>query len=479
MSTILLNDTAIDASQAPAHQSLLDFVRSTGRLTGTKEGCASGDCGACTLIVRETDGTDPINVNSCITPVGAAISKQVITVEGVGTPDQMHPVQQAMVDHHGSQCGFCTPGFVMSLVAAQLRSGSQAPDKESAITSISGNLCRCTGYRPIIDAALAATTAPTAAAALESAPLSASVDAANTSYTRPKKLKDVLAQLKAQGAQRRLGTAQAPAPWLLAGATDAFLEVSQQYLDPVSILDLSEVSELKGFASNKDGGLTIGAATTHADALEFFSQPKSKSSAITDVLNRFGSPQIRNRGTLGGNIANASPIADWPPLLIALNASVTLVNAGGKERHMPLDTFYLGYKSTQLAADELIKDIQIPAGTEFSALHAHKISKRFEDDISSALGAIYLRLKDGSVSDCRIAYGGVGPVPMRGTNTEEILLGQTLNKERIETAVAALASDITPISDVRASENYRRKACQAVLREALVNALNSSRRGDE
>jgi|GEM_PF-4447714 len=156
MSTILLNDAAIDASAAPAHQSLLDFVRNTARLTGTKEGCASGDCGACTLILRNPDGSQPVNVNSCITPVGAAINKQVITVEGVGTPAQLHPVQQAMVDHHGSQCGFCTPGFVMSLVAAQLKDSGAPKDREAAITSVSGNLCRCTGYRPIIDAALAA-----------------------------------------------------------------------------------------------------------------------------------------------------------------------------------------------------------------------------------------------------------------------------------------------------------------------------------
>jgi len=485
MSTILLNDTAIDASAAPAHQSLLDFVRSTARLTGTKEGCASGDCGACTLILRNPDGTQPINVNSCITPVGAALGKQVITVEGVGTPGQMHPVQQALVDHHGSQCGFCTPGFVMSLVAAQLQSlksegGSTTTDREAAITSVSGNLCRCTGYRPIIDAALSlealsleqrtATLAKPDASAIPEP-----VATANASYTRPNTLKEALKQIASHDAQRTLHAAQRPTNWLLAGATDAFLEVSQHYLNPHTIIDLSDIQELRGIDRAPDGSLTIGAATTHAETLSYFSQQTSACSAIVEILKRFGSPQIRNRGTVGGNIANASPIADWPPLLMALGASVTLVSANSEPRSVPIDAFYLGYKSTQLAPHELIKNVQVPAQAELSALRAHKISKRFEDDISSALGAFYVRLQDGVVSESRIAYGGVGPVPLRCENTENILLGQVLNEGLIEAAANEIVSDITPISDVRASENYRREVSKALLVEALVETLADAR----
>ena len=474
MSTILLNDTAIDASAAPAHQSLLDFVRSTARLTGTKEGCASGDCGACTLILRNPDGTQPINVNSCITPVGAAINKQVITVEGVGTPEQMHPVQQAMVDHHGSQCGFCTPGFVMSLVAAQLKDGEAPKDRDTAITSVSGNLCRCTGYRPIIDAALAAKTTEPMRASTKGSATPKSAVAQNTSYTRPTTLADVLARMKIQGAQRSLGGAEPAANWLLAGATDAFLEVSQQYLDPAAIIDLSDVEELKGIARDPDGALTIGAATTHAETLAYFSRPNSACPAISEVLKRFGSPQIRNRGTLGGNIANASPIADWPPLLLALSASVTLANTDGEQRNVPLDDFYLDYKSTRLNPNELIKSVAIPANADFSALRAHKISKRFEDDISSALGAVYLQMHNGVVNECRIAYGGVGPVPLRCKSAENALLGKKLSDKLIDIAVAALTADIAPIGDVRASENYRRDVSKAVLREALNDFLASS-----
>ncbi len=476
MSTILLNDTAIDASAAPAHQSLLDFVRSTARLTGTKEGCASGDCGACTLILRNKDGTQPINVNSCITPVGAAIDKQVITVEGVGTPRQMHPVQQAMVDQHGSQCGFCTPGFVMSLVAAQLQDGEAPKDREAAITSVSGNLCRCTGYRPIVDAALSAKTASIESpllAGLKGSAIPKPVAAQNTSYARHTTLADVLARINIDGAQRSLHAEETAAHWILAGATDAFLEVSQHYLDPNAIIDLCEVEELKGIARDPDGSLTIGAATTHAEALTYFSQPNSACTAISDVLKRFGSPQIRNRGTLGGNIANASPIADWPPLLIALSASVTLVSADGEQRSVPLDEFYLGYKSTQLAPHELIRSVHIPATADLSALRAHKISKRFEDDISSALGAVYLQLQNGVVNACRIAYGGVGPIPLRCKSAENALLGKKLSEQLIDIAVSALSADIAPISDVRASDNYRREVSKAVLREALVDSLQS------
>jgi len=494
MSTILLNDTAFDATQAPAHQSLLDFVRSTAGLTGTKEGCASGDCGACTLILRDTDGSNPISLNSCITPVGAAIGKQVITVEGVGTLQQMHPVQQALVDHHGSQCGFCTPGFVMSLVAAQLRQDTVATDytaadtskkdsprteRDAAITSISGNLCRCTGYRPIVDAALAANNTPVdepsgLSPTVSPAATSDQSVAQNRSYIRPTTLADALGQLKSQDAQRTLGAQQNPANWLLAGATDAFLEVSQHYLDPRAIIDLSDVFELKSISRANDGGLNLGAALSHAEALEFFSQADSRCDAIVSVLKRFGSPQIRNRGTLGGNIANASPIADWPPLLMALNASVVVVNLSGEERLIALDEFYLGYKSTQLAPLELIKSVQIPAAAELSALRAHKISKRFEDDISSALGAFYLQTENGEVCECRIAFGGVGPTPLRCTNTEKALLGQVLNNKLIDSTVATLATEITPISDVRASENYRREVSKALLRETLNELLETN-----
>ena len=357
----------------------------------------------------------------------------------------------------------------MSLVAAQLQDGEAPKDRDTAITSVSGNLCRCTGYRPIIDAALSAKTTSALLAGTEGSATPKSAVAQNTSYTRPKTLADALALMKIQGAKRSLHSSEPAANWVLAGATDAFLEVSQHYLDPSAIIDLGDVEELGGIARDPDGALTIGAATTHAQALSYFSHPDSVCTAITDVLKRFGSPQIRNRGTLGGNIANASPIADWPPLLIALSASVTLVNTDGEQRSVPLDNFYLDYKSTQLAPNELISSVHIPANANLSALRAHKISKRFEDDISSALGAIYLQLQNGVVNECCIAYGGVGPVPLRCKSAENALLGKKLNDKLIDIAVTALTADIAPMSDVRASENYRREVSKAVLREALVD----------
>ena len=469
----------VDVITAPAHQSLLDYLRNDAELRGTKEGCASGDCGACTVIVRELDGGKPRTVNSCITPLCAALGKQVITVEGVGTPEQPHPVQQAMVEEHGSQCGFCTPGFVMSLVAAQLRETSNAPsdtdpskpDRNQAVESISGNLCRCTGYRPIVDAALSAAcqAIPVANSATDIEPSSQIAKA--QSYQRPKNLALLLESLQASGHTRTLENPEAPGEaskaWLLAGATDGFLEVTQRYLDPTQIVDLTEVDELKEITSNQDGSLTIGAAVTHEEALQYFSQGNNESPAIVDVLKRFGSPQIRARGTLGGNIANASPIADWPPMLMALNANLILVTTRGIERDLPIDQFYLGYKSTVLRSDELIKAIQIPASINAKRLHARKISKRFEDDISSTLGAIYLVQENLIITEARIAYGGVAATPLRCRTTESVLLGKDLTPALIEQAIAALAEEISPITDVRASASYRRHASKAILQDAL------------
>ena len=467
----------VDVATAPAHQSLLDYVRNDAQLRGTKEGCASGDCGACTVIVRELDGSKPRTVNSCITPLGAALGKQVITVEGVGTPEQPHPVQQAMVDEHGSQCGFCTPGFVVSLVATQLREASHSsgetdpaePGRIQAVESISGNLCRCTGYRPIIATALGAASQaiPAAKSATDIKPSPHTAEA--RSYQRPKSLARLLESLDANGHTRTLGNngGDASKPWLLAGATDGFLEVTQRYLDPSQIVDLTEIDELKGITSNPDGSVTIGAAATHEETLRYFSQASNNNPTIVDVLKRFGSPQIRARGTLGGNIANASPIADWPPMLMALSADLILVNTRGVERDLPIDQFYLGYKSTVLRSDELIKAVRIPASIDTRRLHARKISKRFEDDISSTLGAIYLVQENRLITAARIAYGGVAATPLRCTATESVLLGKELTPKLIEQAIAALAEEISPISDVRASANYRREASKAILQGAL------------
>ena len=478
MSNILVNETIFDAAAAPAHESLLGFLRDTARLTGTKEGCASGDCGACTVILREPDGSAAINVNSCITPVGAAIDKQVITVEGVGTPENMHPVQQAMVTEHGSQCGFCTPGFVMSLVAAELRANPGDKQREHAVQAISGNLCRCTGYRPIIDAALHANagannksgTLPGSWRDLNPERQVPSTTESKT-YSRPRTLDALFTLMRNDGSTRSLlADDRRNARWLVAGTTDAFLEVSQRYLDPSLIADVSDVVELQGITVGDDE-VTLGAAVTHAEALAYFASPDSHAPAIVAVLERFGSPQIRFRGTLGGNIANASPIADWPPMLIALDAELTLADAEGTRRRLPLDEFYLDYKRTVLGDSEMIVSVHIPKHIDPGKLQAHKISKRFEDDISSVLAAVYLRVSQATIGECRIAFGGVAATPLRCVKTEAALLQQTLNSATIETAVAQLGHEITPISDVRASDDYRKRVAQSVFRNLLLKQM--------
>jgi len=485
MSKISVNSELYDTGELPAHTSLLQFLRETAGLTGTKEGCASGDCGACTVIVRSADGSNAHNINSCIAPVGAASGKQVITIEGVGTPDAMHPVQQAMVEQHGSQCGFCTPGFVMSMVAAQLRAPSVAGlnQRSAAIEAVSGNLCRCTGYRPILDAALQANQEVARASTPALPRASAQPYAASQNYARPRTLAEFWQRLGKSGFTSTLVDQPTSDCWLVSGATDAFLEVTQRYLDPVAIVDISEIEELRGIqvADGERRELTLGAATTHAEAMRWFAEPGPfYSPAIVSVLQRFGSPQIRARGTLGGNIANASPIADWPPLLLALNADVTLVDVQGQRRRLPLTDFFLDYKQTALATNELLLSIHVPANNHlptenaFADLSAHKISKRFEDDISTTMGSLYLREQDGTVQQCRIGFGGVAATPLRCRKTEAVITGQPLTLELIDAAVATLAEDIMPISDVRSSAEYRHAASAAVLRNLLLERFGST-----
>lgn len=462
-----VNDTHVAARDPGPECSLLQFLREDAGLVGTKEGCASGDCGACTVIVREPDTGRVGTVNSCITPLAHAIGRQVVTVEGVGQPGALHPVQAAMVSEHGSQCGFCTPGFVMSLVAAQLiaQNGKTliAQDRSTLVRSISGNLCRCTGYRPILSAAAKAhrDTAeqwPEATADAVSA-LRARADAKQpdnnlpAGYYRPA----TIVQLQA------LLPLRLP---LIAGCTDFWLEVTQRYRDFSGLIDISEVTELRQITLNQNR-LSIGAAVTHSELEAYFAQGPCACEAIVGMLQRFGSPQIRNRGTIGGNIANASPIADWAPVLLALDATVVLQDAQGAERVLPIQEFYLGYKETQLQEAELLAGVECRCPDDWNQLHVYKLSKRHDDDISSTLGAFLLELRDGVVARCRVAFGGVAAIPVRFSAVEDLLLGQPLTETLTEQASELLRTLLEPISDVRASADYRREASVALLRKAL------------
>ena len=447
---------------------LLHYLRDTCGLAGTKEGCASGDCGACTVILQAPDG-HTFSVNACIAPLGSAIDHRVITVEGVGTPDALHPVQAEMVHQMGSQCGFCTPGFIMSLVQAELQDEAEdgslpALSRTNAVHSMAGNLCRCTGYRPIIEAAQAARLSYTADDA------------------QRRRLRNTLANPPAAQPEQPPAFARPnslPALWsvmneastLVAGGTDKWLEVTQLYKDFEQVVDLNQIQELQGIHET-DAGLRIGAGVNHSTLLDYFTHT-APCQAITDLLWRFGSPQIRNRGTIGGNIANASPIADWPPLLLSLNAELVLASAAG-ERTVALDDYYLGYKQTVQQPEEIILAVALPKTHTLAQLQAHKVSKRFEDDISSVMGAFWFSSLDQPLTQARIAWGGVAATPVRSPATEQALLGRTLSAiTDAELSVLAddLANSLQPITDVRATADYRRAMCASLFKSAVRGEL--------
>jgi xanthine dehydrogenase small subunit len=475
-----LNDRLVHNASVQAEESLLSVLRNRIGLTGTKEGCASGDCGACTVVVlteSRTDGAAEVRmVNSCITPAYAVQQAHVITVEGLARRDQLHPVQRAMVAEHGSQCGFCTPGFVMSMVGHQLRAGAletlRACDRKDWVEAISGNLCRCTGYRSILAAArsVAEYTAetgvenalaliPAFSAGSKMSARSASHGAPSARYLRPGS-ESALQQLLADWSETT-------APMFVAGATDLWLEVTQRYRQLGPLIDLSQVAELTTITSTPER-VRIGAAMTHAGLASFFVPGGLRPcAAITELLARFGSPQIRARGTIGGNLANGSPIADWPPLLLALDAELEICNTRDERRRVPVAAFYRGYKQVDLQAGEYLRTIDIPEHERWSDLVAIKISKRHEDDISSVMGAFVLPRTAGRLVGVRIAFGGMAATPVRLPTVEQVLEGNALDALATDAAVAELRRTLHPIDDVRASAEYRLAMAESLLRKAL------------
>lgn len=450
--------------------SLLAFLREARGLTGTKEGCASGDCGACTVIVRDPGDGRARTVNACITPLGSALGRQVITVEGVGAPGALHPVQQALVDEHGSQCGYCTPGFVMALVGDQLRDppeGAAGNSRMARIRAVSGNLCRCTGYRPILAAAaragerVAGTPPAQWIPAIRDQPAGRPETTLPDSYARPRSEQALQALMAAYPDRRRFP--------LIAGGTDLWLEVAQRYRDFEGFIDVSGVAELRRIET-REQRLMVGAAVTMEELLDWFGFGAWRSDAVAGVLERFGSPQIRGAGTVGGNLANASPIADLPPLLLALGGAVHIARADGARRRVPVAEFYSGYRQTVLGPDEYLAAVDLPATIRWPALHAFKISKREEDDISSTLGAFYVVLDGDVVAACGIAFGGVAATPVDYPDVAALLTGARLDDALIERACALLETRLAPISDVRASAGYRRDVSVNLLRKALDRA---------
>jgi xanthine dehydrogenase small subunit len=470
-----LKDDLQALSALPPTRTVLEWLREDCRLTGTKEGCAEGDCGACTVVVGEAvDGRMRYRaVNSCITFVAALDGKQLLTVEHLRNADgTLHPVQQALVQAHGSQCGFCTPGFVMSLFALyqdKRQQDERSVTRAEATEALSGNLCRCTGYRPIVDAAQAMTAAPWVAPdeAATAARLSALAtgpalehDSSHGVVHAPRSLAE-LVRLRAALPQARL----------VAGSTDVGLWVTKQHRELSQLILTGRVAELLTMDERPDT-LVIGAAVPLTDALQRLAQHMP---TTREYWQRYGSPPVRNSGTLGGNVANGSPIGDSMPVLIALGAEVVLASQRG-ERRLPLEDFYLGYQKTALAADEVLRSICIPLQPE-RILRAYKLSKRFDQDISALALAIAVALNGDVLREVRIGIGGLAATPKRARAAEAALLGRPFDQAALQAARAALAQEFTPISDMRASAAYRLQAAQNLLHRAWLEVSPHAPRG--
>ena len=477
-------------TDVPPDRTLLALLREDLGLTSVKEGCASGDCGACTVAVadRAPDGALRWRaLNSCIRLAHAAHGCAVWTAEDltrdpmISRPGALHPVQQALVDAHGSQCGFCTPGFVMSLFVLYQRQGPGHPvTRADALQALSGNLCRCTGYRPILDAAQAMTALPPATvdkttldALLAEAAREADADPASDAapaYLAPRHLRDVL-----------IARARWPQARLVAGTTDAGLWITKQRQRLPQVLDVTRCADLQRIETVRDARnaevLRIDAAATLHDAFEALQR---RWPALHGFFERFAGQPIRYGGTLGGNVANGSPIGDSMPLLIALGAAVVLLRWDGSaivERRLPLEDFYRGYRQTDLAADEVVGYVEIALGDggALPEVVAHKVSKRFEDDISAVCLAVALRRDShGRVVEVRIGAGGVAAVPARARRTEAALSGQPWCAETVRTAADVLQAEFEPLSDGRASADYRRALLGNLLWRTWLQSADSN-----
>jgi xanthine dehydrogenase small subunit len=461
-----LNGDEVVVDDAAPSTTLLNFLRQDRGLTGTKEGCAEGDCGACTVVVldRDPDGQPLFRaVNSCLMLVGSLAGQRLVTVEGIAEGETLHPVQQAMVDELGSQCGYCTPGFVMSLFEANYRRDLDAAWKTD--DQLCGNLCRCTGYGPIRKAfeATAGKGVGDRFDLLLNRPIepltAAELSNSSGDYVRPVDLAGVFA-----------ASAAHPDFRLVAGATDLGLEITQRGARPRCLIDLQAVVELNGIEVTEDG-FSIGAAVSLAD-LERFAE--NRLPTVHRMLRFFGARQIKHRATLGGNLANASPIGDLAPVFLALDATLQITGPGGA-RSCSLDAFFLAYRETALAAGEILTriDVRRPDADAFHG--AYKVSKRRELDISAVACAFNVAVDDlGIVRSARLAFGGLAATTKRAERAETALLDQPWDAAHVDAAARALEDDFAPLSDHRGSAWYRRTVAANLLRGFFLETRDES-----
>jgi xanthine dehydrogenase small subunit len=469
----ILNGEDVALKDVRPDATLLDFLRLSRSLKGTKEGCAEGDCGACTVLVGKLAAGRLVyeSVNACIRFLGSLDGTHVVTVEHLAGQDgSLHPVQQALVDFHGSQCGFCTPGFVMSLYGLWMRSPD--PSNAEIEKALQGNLCRCTGYEAIVRAAHAISSYGKAA----KDPLLAERKAIVSRLTA---LRDG-ARVEIGSEKHRLivpadvddfaGLRDAlPEATVVAGSTDVGLWVTKHMRDISPVIFIGGLDGLRTI-SESGGVVTIGAGVTYTEALSTLSK---RVPALGPLIDRIGGEQVRNMGTIGGNIANGSPIGDTPPPFIALGATLTL-RKGGRRRTIPLEKFFIAYGKQDRKPGEFVESVSVPVPPKGEKFAVYKITKRRDEDITAALGAFRLALaRDGTVKDIRIAYGGMAATPKRAAGVEKALVGKPWTEETVEAAMAKYAEDFSPLTDMRATAEYRALAAKNLLLRFYVETTGT------